>query len=446
MNDVLPQRVLAWYGDDFTGSTDVLEMLSLHGLRSVLFLAQPGAALLERFSGYRAFGLAGSSRSQSPEWMDQHLPPAFEWLASLGAPVCHYKVCSTFDSSPEIGNIGRALDVGRLVIGSPWSPIIAGAPILGRYTVFGHLFATADDVVHRIDRHPTMSCHPVTPMHETDLRVHLSHQTRQRIGLVNFVELTGADPAAALDKAAAESDAVLLDVMDESTLIAVGRLLWREAQRRQLFVVGSSGVEHSLAAGWKADGLYDAPIQKPALQPVDRLLVLSGSCSPITANQIAYALQRGFAGVRLDAVALAGGDGREQAIENAVAQATAALEQGASAIIYSAAGPKDHLPREIASQPGFREALGRMSGLVLAAVLDRTQVRRLVVAGGDTSSHAGGRLSIDALTFVCSFTPGSPLCRAWSANPRRDKLEIVFKGGQNGPKDFFLTVRGGKKK
>src|SRR5215470_14943556 len=129
----LPHRLLTWYGDDFTGSTDVLEMLSLHGLASVLFLERPGAELLDRFAHYRAFGLAGSSRSRSPEWMDEHLPPACEWLASLGAPICHYKVCSTFDSSPQVGSIGRALEIGQRLFGTPCVPIIAGAPALGRY-------------------------------------------------------------------------------------------------------------------------------------------------------------------------------------------------------------------------------------------------------------------------------------------------------------------------
>lgn len=441
MIDRLPPRVLSWYGDDFTGSTDVLEMLSLNGLPAVLFLAEPPPHLFLRFAAFRAFGLAGSSRSRTPDWMDQHLPDVFNWLASLGAPLCHYKVCSTFDSSPQIGNIGRALEIGRRTVASSWVPIVAGAPALGRYTAFGHLFAAAAGTVHRIDRHPTMSCHPVTPMHEADLRLHLAQQTSARIALMSFVDLAAPSPQSLIDTLST-ADAVLFDVLDAPTLTAAGRLIWAATHQHQLFAVGSSGLEHALAAAWKADALFDLPPAIAQLQPADCLLVLSGSCSPVTASQIAFALQNGFTPVPLNAMPLATGEGRDAAMESAITAAASALHRNQSVVIYSASGPADILPRELFSQPGFRDALASMSGRILASVLDRTSVRRVVLAGGDTSSHAGALLDIEALTFLCPLAPGAPLCRAWSSNPRRDGLEIVFKGGQCGRPEFFLQVLG----
>jgi len=441
MKDALPGKVLAWYGDDFTGSTDVLEMLSLHGLPAVLFLDEPDAETAARFAGYRAFGLAGSSRSRSPEWMEENLPAVFHWMAGLGAPVRHYKVCSTFDSSSGTGSIGKAMDIGRRVLRGGWTPILVGAPALRRYTAFGHLFAAAGDAVHRIDRHPAMSGHPVTPMHEADLRLHLAKQTAAQIGLLSFAELKSAEAHARIESfARSRVDAVLIDVLDAETLREAGRLLWAEAERRPLFIVGSSGVEHALAAWWKAGGLYEAPMHEPDIEAADRVLALSGSCAPQTAEQIAFAAANGFAMVRLDPLALAGGDGREQAAESAIRAAVSALKQGRSVVLYSAAGPGSQLPRETADRAGFREDLARASGRVLATVLDQTGVRRIVVAGGDTSSHAGAMLGIQALTFLDSLAPGAPLCRTWSRRPARDGLEIVFKGGQCGNADFFLKA------
>jgi len=430
MTDKLPEKVLAWYGDDFTGSTDVLEMLSLYGIPAVLFLERPDPS---RFSGYRAFGWASSSRSRSPEWMDAELPGAFESLAALGAPVIHYKVCSTFDSSPTIGNIGRAMEIGQRVIGG-WVPIVAAAPALRRYTFFGHLFAANDGVVHRIDRHPTMSRHPVTPMDEADLRLHMGRQTSRRIGLMSLEDVAAADAEARLAREAATCDAVLLDIVDQATLCGTGRLLWGEALRRPLFVVGSSGVEHALAAWWKSSGAYTMQSERPALEPVKRLLVLSGSCSPTTNAQISAAAEAGFAMVRLDAASLARGD--EASARQSAAEAIDAWNQHRSVLMYSAGADAQQVA-------GDREALARMSGLALRLVLDRCgDVSRVVVAGGDTSSHVGSLLGIQALTFVCPLAPGAPLCRAWSDDPRRDGLEIVFKGGQCGARDFFLKVRG----
>ena len=110
--------------------------------------------------------------------MDGRAPAAhFAWLKGLDARFCHYKVCSTFDSSPDVGNIGRAIEIGRRVFGQRVTPLVVGAPQLKRYTAFGHLFAGYQGQTYRIDRHPVMSRHPVTPMDEADLRIHLSRQT-----------------------------------------------------------------------------------------------------------------------------------------------------------------------------------------------------------------------------------------------------------------------------
>src|SRR5919109_1797332 len=170
--------LLSYYGDDLTGSTDVMEALSLGGVSTVLFMKEPDAALLTRFVNCQAIGLAGTARSETPEWMETHLRTAFDWLKGLGAALCHYKVCSTFDSGPAVGSIGRAIEIGRSVFGEAPVPVIVGAPQLRRYTAFGHLFPAYQDRTYRIDRHPVMSRHPVTPMQESDLLLHLASQTR----------------------------------------------------------------------------------------------------------------------------------------------------------------------------------------------------------------------------------------------------------------------------
>ncbi|HRX36408.1 MAG TPA: four-carbon acid sugar kinase family protein, partial [Aestuariivirga sp.] len=161
-------RLLSFYGDDFTGSTDVMEALATHGVKTVLFTRRPSADEMSAFNDCAAIGLAGTSRSETPAWMDEHLPGIFSWLKSLEARFSHYKVCSTFDSSPAIGNIGRAVEIGRDVFGQDLVPLVVGAPQLKRYTAFGNLFAGYQGETYRIDRHPVMSRHPVTPMKESD--------------------------------------------------------------------------------------------------------------------------------------------------------------------------------------------------------------------------------------------------------------------------------------
>src|SRR5207253_2456022 len=138
----------------------------------------------ERFAvatQYHAIGIAGVARSKSPEWMDENLPPVFRRLADIGAPISHYKACSTFDSAPHVGSIGRAIDLAVPQLGGAWHPMVVASPAMGRYQAFGNLFATVHGVGHRLDRHPTMARHPVTPMDEADLGRHLARQTSRPI-------------------------------------------------------------------------------------------------------------------------------------------------------------------------------------------------------------------------------------------------------------------------
>ena len=138
----LPEGLLiGFYGDDFTGSSAVMESLASCGLRTVLFLAPPTPEQLAQYEELRAVGIAGISRSLPTEEMDAELRPAFTALRDLRVPIVHYKICSTFDSSPKIGSIGKAIEIGRKICKSRYIPVVAGAPYLKRYVLFGNLFA-----------------------------------------------------------------------------------------------------------------------------------------------------------------------------------------------------------------------------------------------------------------------------------------------------------------
>jgi len=417
--------LFSFYGDDFTGSTDALEALAANGVSSVLFPATPDERLLAAFPECRAIGIAGESRSRSPEWMSAHLPAVFESLRSYGAPICQYKVCSTFDSSPETGSIGRALEIGQEVFGTPCVPIVVAAPHLKRYVLFGNLFAAGGGAIHRIDRHPTMSRHPVTPMEESDLRRHLARQTDRPIGLLDILALHAEDPGT-LGSTCAAKGGLLFDGLDEASLEATGRLLWNSRPAFPMFAIGSSGLTHALIRYWRKEGMIPADFTPPVAPAVDRLIVISGSCSPVTEAQIRWAMANGFDGFRVDA-------GRECLLD----RAATSLSGGSSVILYTALGPLD------LSGSLRGEALGNYLGELLLELVERTGVRRVLLAGGDTSTHAVKRLGVEALTFDALTTPGAPLCRCHAAARPIDGLEIVLKGGQVGPEDYFARVRRG---
>lgn len=450
---------ISYYGDDFTGSTDTMEALTRHGLRVALFLVPPTPERLARFGELDAIGIAGVSRTMSPDEMDAELPQVFEGLKRLGAPIIHYKLCSTFDSSPEVGSIGRAIDIGQRVFGSPFVPLLVATPLLGRYCVFGNLFARSgvESDVFRLDRHPTMRCHPITPMHESDLRLHLSQQTAKPIGLFDVLQYAADEGkhAARLRKIVeGGAEIVVFDALYPAHLLPIGALLWRSASHENpLLVFGSSAIENALTAYWDANGLLPPRPAQSRLGAVDQLLVLSGSCSPVTERQIERALDAGFAEVPLHQADLINADTADEAAETAVQAALNLLSEGRSVIVHSARGPHDpriaatnrQLERMGYDERAIRLSSGKLLGTALGgvgrAILERCHVRRVAVAGGDTSSYVMRRLGIEALEVKAPFAPAMPFCHAHAPGTPLDGLEMVFKGGQTGTVDFFEDVR-----
>jgi len=436
--------LLSYYGDDFTGSTDVMEALASHGVRTALFLQIPSTAQRARLGDCEAIGLAGTSRSQTPAWMDANLGPSLAWLKELGAAVCHYKVCSTFDSNPAIGSIGRAIDIGRAIFGQDRVALVVGAPQLKRFTCFGNLFAAYQGQVYRIDRHPVMSRHPVTPMDEADLRLHLGKQTTSTVGLVDIATLSASNVDRRVDEIMGEgSDIVLFDVADEATQRQAGRQLWRLNPRFGPYVAGSSGVEYALLHAWQEAGLVGGKASFAPPGVADRVAVVSGSCSPTTERQIRHATAHGFDGVALDPRDLIGGS--EAAIETGIEKCLAILAQGRSAVLYTALGPTTDMGDQFNAE-GDRNRIGIALGRMQKGLVERAKLRRAVIAGGDTSSHALRELGIFALTtrLPLPSCPGSPLCSAYSDDPVFDGLEIALKGGQVGGDDYFSIIRDGR--
>jgi 3-oxoisoapionate kinase len=444
--------LIAFYGDDFTGASASMEATAFAGLETVLFLSPPTPERLRVFASARVIGIAGVARAQSPQWMDDNLPAVFDLLGATGAPVVHYKVCSTFDSAPHIGSIGRAVEIASRRFDG-WIPMIVADPAMGRYQACGNLFATARGAVYRLDRHPVMSRHPVTPMDEADLGRHLTHQTNKKIGLVDFVAMKRSEADTQLaHELAAGAQIVSIDVLDNETLNEAGRLVWETSNGgAPVFGIGSQGFEAALVSYWQRSGLVERPKSEFRAQRVDRIACVSGSVSPITAAQIAYAREHGFATIALDAArAVDAADWRRE-IDRVTDAALTKFALGRDVLVYSAAGPDDpavaSLKTALASSGASPETVNERMGAGLGTILDRILVKyrlpRAVISGGDTSGRAASMLGIDALTAIAPLAPGSPLCRAYASRPDRDGLEIALKGGQVGAPDFFVAAKRG---
>lgn len=419
----------AWYGDDFTGASDTLATLAAGGRRALLFLRVPTAAQWRAAGALDAVGVAGIARALDPEAMAAELAPVAEWFEALAPAITHYKCCSTFDSAPRAGNLVQGVAVLRRARHDPLLAVLGGQPSLGRFCAFGQLFASAGagGPVHRIDRHPTMSVHPVTPMHEADLRLHLGALGLSGSALLDFRALdAAADGDLDISLDATAPPALLFDSTRAEHLAPIGRWLWRRAQQRPLLALGASSVAQAALAAWPGDSGTPAA-QGAVAAATGPVFVLVGSQSRLSAQQ-AEAAAGAFEVVRLEPAQLL-----EPAAREALAQACAVkLREGRPVLAHTSVATADG-PAPL--------AVAQASAALLARVLALAPpVRRVGIAGGDTSSFALRALQGWGLGWIAHLAPGVALTRLHADEPALDGLELMLKGGQMGGPELFLQL------
>jgi uncharacterized protein YgbK (DUF1537 family) len=424
MADIREMRVApsyGWYGDDFTGATDTLATLARRGQRAFLFLGVPSARHLAEAGDLDAVGIAGAARTMSPGEMRSELQPVGEFFRGLGVRILHYKCCSTFDSAPERGNIAEAAAVLLPYVQHPTIAIIGGQPSLGRYCAFSNLFAAFGQggEVFRLDRHPTMSRHPATPMTEADLRRHFASLGLPDVAAVHWPLLArGADGGLAQwQRASDHSPAILFDTLEDSHLDAIGQVLRTVSRQRSLLVVGASSVAQAVIE--EADAVLSQP--EAGIGPV---LAFVGSLSPTTHRQVAAARSYDRIPVHPDELTTSG------AYERVVDRAVEMLAEGRSVMISTA-------PEDGEAPAAAVPDLADRSAVLVDRILERYPVRRLAIAGGDTSSRIVGSLGFWGLGYDSQIGNGVAVSTARSDVASRDRMRLLLKGGQMGPEDLF---------
>jgi len=404
--------IVGVYGDDVTGSVDALLQYRRAGLRGALVTSPSRVGAVADRTDLPVVVVAGTARSLPTAAMAAEVVPALEALK--GARLVQYKACSTADSSPAVGSLGTVIELAREAYGSQPVPLLFAQPDFGRYTVFGHHFARDGDRVWRLDRQPTMSRHPVTPMGESDLAVHLGRQTRLPIASVPWTAYGNLDDRLR-DPAAA---AYVLDALDDDHLDAVGAAVLG-LPARPTFALGSGGLSRAVGGVLaRRLGASAPPLADTAASAPGPLLAVSGSCSGRTWDQVRAALDAGWVGVALG--------------PEAVGQATAAYAAGRDVVLFSAQGGAVGTPVDV-------------SGDLAAAVRACGSVRpvpRLLVCGGDTSGRVLQHLGALSLEIVAAPWGNAPLLRV--AGGEIDGTEVVVKGGQVGGVDLFEQVRRGR--
>ena len=400
-----------WYGDDFTGATDTLASIAQRGFGAFLFLGVPKAEHLAALPDIDAIGIAGAARSMTPEAMRQELVPVGRFFQQMGVRLLHYKCCSTFDSGPTVGNLATAIDVLGAFVADPRVAVIGGQPSLGRYCAFTTLFAAAEGTIHRLDRHPTMSVHPVTPMSEADLGRHFCDMGQNRISAINCTDIDQGtlDPSWTRIPAGV----VVFDAITATHIKEIGIFLRQSSHRASLLAVGPSSV---------AEAFFDAPPvaydYRPSSEPV---LAIAGSLSGQTRRQVAAATL--YTHIDASPSVIADPSSRSAV----VARAASTLGDGGNVLLNTA-------PRGV--EPAAA-CMAIESSRLIRDILSRVPVKRLAIAGGDTSSRIVMGLGIWGLSFHARSDDGVAICKTRSDDPNRDQMTLLLKGGQMGGEHLF---------
>ncbi len=425
--------ILGVIADDHTGATDVASMLVRSGLRTVQIIGVPNDAT--DAGEVDAVVIALKSRTIPPaEAIEQSLA-ALRWLQQRGVKRFYFKYCSTFDSTAK-GNIGPVADALMQALGTHYSVACPAFPENQRTIFKGHLFV--GDVLLSDSG---MRNHPLTPMTDANLVRVLQAQSRCKVGLLSHLQVAKG-PASLKQEvaqkiAAAEKEPPgVIDIADAITndeLMVLGQALADVP-----LVTAGSGLALGLAAAYIDRGLVKADAHAAQL-PVagGKAAVISGSCSVATNAQVKHWISSGKPAMKIDARDIAGGQPVAQRVLDWHAQ------QKDTCLMYATSPPEEvaALQKEFGAN-----SLGEKIEHCFAEIakgLIAQQVRRFVVAGGETSGAVVNALGVQSLKIGETIDPGVPWTSGQVGKPLLDAsapVLLALKSGNFGTEDFFAKA------
>ncbi|MEM7446116.1 MAG: 3-oxo-tetronate kinase [Pseudomonadota bacterium] len=409
---------LGCIADDLTGATDLALMLKRGGMRTVQLIGVPKPDLVSPDA--EAVVVALKSRTiPADEAVSQSLE-SLRWLQKAGAKRFFFKYCSTFDSTDD-GNIGPVGDALLDLLGSDVTIACPSFPANGRSVFQGHLF-----VGDMLLSDSPMRHHPLTPMTDANLVRVLGRQTARTVALVGY-EVVSRGPEAIQAALADKEGWSVVDAVDDRQLMDIGT-----AVVDMPLITGGSGLALGLPAAYAERGLISLQVADGFDAPEGPSAIIAGSCSQMTQAQVAKAEAR-MPSHRIDPIALANDP---MSTVRSVLEWAESQTSGAPVLIYSTAEPSAVV--EAQAKLGRAEA-GTLIEDVLAAIaigLVGTGVRRLIVAGGETSGAVVNALGVATLEIGPEIAPGVP----WTLTNSERPLALALKSGNFGGPDFFTEA------
>lgn len=413
--------VLGCIADDFTGATDLANNLVRGGMRTVQLIGVPDAGTA--VPDVDAIVVALKSRTNPAAEAVGMSVAALDWLKAAGCRRFLFKYCSTFDSTDD-GNIGPVADALLDRLNSDFTIACPAFPETGRTIFKGHLFV-GDQLLS--DTH--MRHHPLTPMTDSNLVAVLGRQTARGVGLIQHRDIQGGVAAIRDRVETLRGDGcgyAILDAVDDAQLHTAG-----EALADLDLITGGSGIAIGLPEAYRRRGLLEASqgaAQVPSVAGPSA--VVAGSCSAATLGQIAE-WEKTRPSYNLDPLKLA--DGGDE-VGAALAFARERIADGPVLIYASAPAVTVKAIQERLGRAEAGELVEGAMARIAKALVDEDGVRRLVVAGGETSGAVVSALGVTGLHIGAQIDPGVPgTVTLGTAEP----IALALKSGNFGAPDFF---------
>lgn len=404
--------------DDITGACDVAAGVSAAGMDAEVRIGVPPAGSR---TDAACVIIALKSRTAPVDQAVAETAAAAGVLGAWGARRLYQKYCSTFDST-DAGNIGPVADAllaeampGAISVGTP------ATPAAGRTMHRGHLF-----VGDRLLSESSLAQHPLTPMTDPDIVRVLGRQTAGRVGSVSIEDVRrGADEIRGrIAQLRAEGVRhVLLDAVEDADLDAAAAAL---APLDAVLLGGAAGL--AVAFARRIGGGSRLAVPGP---PQGRRLIVSGSASERTRRQVAAHAGPVFA---LDVDALA-------ADADAVVEQTVGFVATASGVPLVSATVDPDQVRAAQERWGAARSAALVEDVlsrIAALAVERCGVRRILVAGGETSGAVAAALGVSTLRVRRVVAPGV----AWTiaTDAAGHELDLCFKSGNFGGEQLFVDA------
>lgn len=407
--------------DDFTGGSDVAAALRRAGLRVALLFDVPDAEV--DVPEVDAVVIALKTRTVEPGVAVRQSLDALAWLTDRGVDRVYFKYCSTFDSTDE-GNIGPVTDALLSALGESTTVICPASPEHGRTMYRGHLF-----VHDQLLSESSMRHHPLTPMTDSDIVAVMGRQTDGDVGrlsLLTIREGVHAATTAIKQQQAAGVRHLVADAVDESDL----RIIAESAGELRL-LTGGAGLAGAL--GTILADRAERGVAAPDSVPDGPAVVLAGSCSAATLAQVARAAEV-MPSYRLDPAAT---PNPGEMLKDATDWLHSHLADGANGpvLIYSSAGPEDRDRARAAMGPDTSDHLELTLGNLARTAVNKG-VRRVVVAGGETSGSVVQALGVRSVVVDHEADRGVPWCLT------ADGVALLLKSGNFGSEDLLVRAAG----